>query len=77
MWAGADPPVVSQELTYDFPLFLGGMLAAICLAVAALVYVVALPGSSAVALAYGFAALGVAFLGVGVLGAAVVAFLGD
>lgn len=59
-----------QELTYDFPLFLGGMLAAICLAVAALVYVVALPGSPAVALAYGFAALAAVFLGFGVLAAA-------
>lgn len=58
---------MSQELTPDFPLFLGGMLAAICFAVAGLVWVVALPGSPAVALAYGFAALGGAFLAVGVL----------
>ena len=77
MCPGADSPVVPQELTYDLPLFLGGMLAAICLAVAALVYVVALPGSPTLALAYGFAALGVAFLGVGMVGAAVVGYLGD
>jgi hypothetical protein len=77
MWARADPSDVSQELTYDFPLFLGGMLAAICLAVAALVYVVALPGSPALALAYGFAALAAVFLGLGVLAAAGIAVLSD
>jgi len=57
------------QLDPDFPLFLGGMLAAICGAVAGLIYVVALPGSSAVALAYAFGALGVAFLAIGVLAA--------
>lgn len=77
MWARADRTDVVQELTYDFPLFLGGMLAAVCLAVAALVYVVALPGSPALALAYAFAALGAAFLGVGVLAAAGIAFLSE
>jgi hypothetical protein len=76
MWTPADSPGV-QELTYDFPLFLGGMLAAICLGVAALVYVVALPGSPAVALAYGFAALAAVFLGLGVLAAAGIAVLSD
>jgi len=60
---------VPAELTPDFPLFLGLMLAAICGAVAALVYVVALPGSAAVGLAYGFGALGLAFLAVGVVAA--------
>ncbi|MFB6140841.1 MAG: hypothetical protein ABEJ26_10450 [Halosimplex sp.] len=58
------------ELTPDFPLFLGGMLAGICGAVAGLVYVVALPGSPAVPLAYGFGALGLTFLAVGALAAA-------
>ena len=76
MWARVDSPGV-QELTYDFPLFLGGMLAAICLAVAALVYVVALPGSPALALAYGFAALAAVFLGIGVLAAAAIAVLSN
>ncbi|WP_459191973.1 hypothetical protein [Halosimplex sp. J119] len=57
------------ELTPDFPLFLGGMLAAICGAVAALVYVVALPGSPAVGLAYGFAALGATFFALGAVAA--------
>ena len=57
------------ELDPGFPLFLGGMLAGICGAVAALVYAVAPPGSPAVALAYGFAALGVTFFAVGVLAA--------
>lgn len=70
MRGGADTPPVSRDLDPDFPLFLGGMLAGICLAVAALVYVVALPGSPVVALAYGFAALGAVFLAVGVLAAA-------
>jgi len=69
---------VPAELTPDFPLFLGVMLAAICGAVAALVYTVALPGSSAVALAYGFGALGLTFLAVGVLAAALLwAFGGE
>ncbi|MEF8851322.1 MAG: hypothetical protein V5A44_12045 [Haloarculaceae archaeon] len=63
------------ELTYDFPLFVGGMLAAICLAVAALVYVVALPGSPALALAYGFAALAAVFFGLGALAAVAIAVL--
>ncbi|ELZ21780.1 hypothetical protein C475_18576 [Halosimplex carlsbadense 2-9-1] len=57
------------RLDPDFPLFLGGMLAAICAAVAAMIYVVALPGSPAVALAYGFGALGLTFLGIGCLAA--------
>ncbi|WP_436932708.1 hypothetical protein [Halosimplex halobium] len=57
------------QLDPDFPLFLGGMLAAICGAVAGLIYVVALPGSSVVALAYAFGALGAVFLGIGVLAA--------
>jgi len=57
------------QLDPDFPLFLGGMLAAICGAVAGLIYVVALPGSSAVALAYAFGALGVVFLATGGLAA--------
>jgi hypothetical protein len=61
---------VSQEVDPDFPLFLGGMLAGICLAVAGLVYVVAVPGSPALALAYGFAALGAIFFSVGALAAA-------
>mgnify|MGYP000551384961 CR=1 FL=1 len=77
MCPGGDASVVSQELTWDFPLFLGGMLAAICLAVAALVYVVALPGSSAVVLAYAFAALAAVFFGVGALAAAAIAVLSD
>ena len=77
MCTGADPPVVPQELTYDLPLFLGAMLAAICLAAAALVCAVALPRSPTLALAYGFAALGVTFLGIGTVGAAVVGYLGD
>jgi hypothetical protein len=77
MCAGRDPPVVPQELTWDFPLFVGGMLAAICLAVAGLVYVVALPGSPANVLAYAFAALAAVFLGVGVLAAAGIAVLSD
>lgn len=77
MWSRVEYPGVSQELTYDFPLFLGGMLAAICLAVAALVYVVALPGSPALALAYGFAALAAVFFGLGVLAAAGIAVLSD
>lgn len=59
------------ELTPDFPLFLGGMVAAICFVVAGLVYVVALPGSPAVALAYTFGTLGLAFLAVGGLAAVV------
>jgi hypothetical protein len=63
--------LVVQELTPDFPLFLGGMLAGICLAVAALVWVVALPDSPAVVLAYAFLGLGGIFLGVGVLAALV------
>ncbi|WP_436908969.1 hypothetical protein [Halosimplex marinum] len=53
----------------DFPLFLGGMLAAICGAVAVLVYVVALPGSAVVALAYAFGGLGIVFLLCGMLAA--------
>ncbi|WP_164471713.1 hypothetical protein [Halosimplex salinum] len=57
------------QLDPDFPLFLGGMLAGICLFVAALVYVVALPGSPALVLSYAFGALGAVFLGVGVLAA--------
>lgn len=57
------------ELTPDFPLFLGGMLAGICGAVAVLVYVIALPGSPAIGLAYGFAALGLTFLALGALAA--------
>jgi hypothetical protein len=60
---------VPWELTPDFPLFLGGMLAVICGAVAALIYVVALPGSPAVALAYGFGALGATFFALGTLAA--------
>ncbi len=67
---GSNRSVVPAELTPDFPLFLGGMLAGICGAVAALVYVVALPGSPAVALAYGFAALAVVFLAIGALAGA-------
>jgi len=67
---GGDREHMPAELTPDFPLFLGGMLAGICGVVAALVYVVALPGSPAVALAYGFAALGVTFLAIGGLVAA-------
>ncbi|QLH81699.1 hypothetical protein [Halosimplex pelagicum] len=59
------------ELTPDFPLFLGLMLAAICGAVAALVYVVALPGSPAVALAYGFGGLGLTFLAMGAVAAGI------
>lgn len=70
-------PAVTQDLTPDFPLFLGGMLAGICLAVAGLVYVVALPGSPAVALAYGFAAIGALFLAVGVLAAVALWLLAD
>jgi|GEM_PF-1516804 len=77
MCAGSDRPAVPQELTWDFPLFVGGMLAAICLAVAALVYVVALPGSSANALAYAFAALGAVFFGIGALAAAGISVLSD
>jgi hypothetical protein len=77
MCPGGEAPVVPQELTWDFPLFLGGMLAAICLAVAALVYVVALPGSSATVLAYAFAALGAVFFGTGVLAAAGIAVFSD
>jgi len=77
MCAGGDASVVPQELTWDFPLFLGGMLAAICLAVAALVYVVALPGSSAIALAYAFAALAAVFFGIGALAAAGIAVFSD
>jgi hypothetical protein len=69
MPVGVDLSAVSRELDPDFPLFLGGMLAGICLAVAGLVYVVALPGSPALALAYGFAALGAVFLAVGALAA--------
>ena len=57
------------ELDPDFPLFLGGMLAGNCDAVAALVYAVAPSGSPAVALVYGFAALGITFFAVGVLAA--------
>lgn len=57
------------ELDPDFPLFLGGVLAAICLAVAGLVYVVALPGSPAIGLSYLFGALGALFLAVGILAA--------
>ncbi|WP_135364266.1 hypothetical protein [Halosimplex halophilum] len=64
------------ELTPDFPLFLGVMLAAICGAVAALVYVVALPGSPAVGLAYGFGALGLSFLAIGVVAAVLLRALG-
>ena len=75
MYPESDASVVPQELTWDFPLFLGGVLAAICLAVAALVYVVALPGSSAVVLAYAFAALAAVFFGVGALAAAGIAVL--
>ena len=74
--SGRNRAVVPAELTPDFPLFLGGMLAGICAAVAALVYVVALPGSPAVGLAYGFAALGAVFLAIGALAAALLWVLG-
>lgn len=72
-----DRSAVTPDLTPDFPLFLGGMLAGLCLAVAGLVYVVALPGSPAVALAYGFAAMGALFLALGVLAAVALWSLSD
>lgn len=61
------------ELTADFPLFVGGMLAGICLFIAGFAYVLALPGSPVVSLAYGFAGLGVAFVVVGAFASLVLA----
>jgi hypothetical protein len=61
------------------PLFVGGMLAAICLFVAGLTYVVAPggfeSGGPVVGLAVGIAGLGVVFLAVGGLAAGVIALL--
>jgi hypothetical protein len=68
---------VGQELTPDFPIFVGGMLAGICLFVAGLVYSVALPGSPALGIAVVFAALGALFLGLGLLAGGVLWVLSD
>lgn len=67
---------MARDADPGLPLFVGGMLAAICLFVAGLTYVVAPGGdggSPVVGLAVGIAGLGVVFLAIGALVAAVIA----